>query len=111
MSGNVIFTWTPSNCFSYYVFLTRDTALSSAWTLVSDTQYTERDVLLYDSITINVRTPGSAVNNIFKYNGNFFCIFFLFSFEVKFHDTSFKYPNSFAGKEILYNNALIVHCL
>lgn len=111
MSGNVIFTWTPSNYFSYYVCLTRDTTVFSAWTLVSDYQYTERNVLQCDSITINVRTPGSAVNNILKYNGNFFLYFLSIEFEVKLIDTSFQYNDASAGKDILYNSTLIFHCL
>nr|XP_034322749.1 uncharacterized protein LOC105319714 [Crassostrea gigas] len=35
---------------------------------MNSTHYTVRDVLLYDSITINVRTSGSADNNIETYN-------------------------------------------
>ncbi|XP_052692716.1 uncharacterized protein LOC128170993 isoform X1 [Crassostrea angulata] len=70
MSGNVIFTWTPSNYSFYNVLITRDTT-SGYWTRVTDTQYIVTDVLRYDKITINVRTPGSATdnrmtNNVFK---------------------------------------------
>uniref|UniRef100_A0A8W8P3Z9 Uncharacterized protein n=1 Tax=Magallana gigas TaxID=29159 RepID=A0A8W8P3Z9_MAGGI len=64
MSGNVIFTWRPSYSSSYYVLITRDTTRDRIWTRVTDTQYTVRDVLLYDNITINVRTPGSATDNM-----------------------------------------------
>lgn len=74
MYGNVIFAWTTSNYSFYDVQLTRDTT-KDPWTRVSDTQYTVRDVLLYDSITINVRTPGSVADNKETYNGtiSFFC--------------------------------------
>eukprot|EP00105_Crassostrea_gigas_P020958 XP_011439895.1 PREDICTED: uncharacterized protein LOC105337033 [Crassostrea gigas] len=68
MSGNVIFTWTPSNYSSYYVIITRDITRDTTWTRVTDTQYTVGDVLQYDSIAINVRTPGSATDNILTYN-------------------------------------------
>uniref|UniRef100_A0A8W8P7P3 Ig-like domain-containing protein n=1 Tax=Magallana gigas TaxID=29159 RepID=A0A8W8P7P3_MAGGI len=69
MSGNVIFTWTPSNYSSYYILIARDTTRYRTWTRVTDTKYTLRDVLLYDNITINVRTPGSATDNRMTYNG------------------------------------------
>lgn len=68
MSGNVIFTWTPSNYSSYDVLITRDTT-NDGWTRTSDTQHTVRNVLRYDTITIKVRRPGSTVDNILKYNG------------------------------------------
>lgn len=69
ISGKVRFSWTPSDYSSYDVRLTRDES-SDAWDRVSDTQYTVKHVLLYDSITINVRTPGSAVENRITYNGS-----------------------------------------
>uniref|UniRef100_K1Q929 Uncharacterized protein n=1 Tax=Magallana gigas TaxID=29159 RepID=K1Q929_MAGGI len=68
MSGNVIFTWTPSNYSSYDVLITRDTTSDTLWTRVSDTQYTVRDVLLYEKITINVRETSSSVDNRLTYN-------------------------------------------
>ncbi|XP_065931361.1 uncharacterized protein [Magallana gigas] len=67
MSGNVIFKWISSNYSSYDVELFRDTK-RDAWTRVNDTQYTVKDALMYDNITINVRTPGSATNNKETYN-------------------------------------------
>lgn len=79
MSGNVIFTWTPANNSSYDVQLTRNTTIDS-WTRVSDTQHTVRDVLLYDSITINVRAPGSNIDSKMTYNGS---ISFLYFFVLK----------------------------
>lgn len=79
MSGNVIFTWTPLNFSVYDVRLTRDRTLDS-WTRVSDTQDTVRDVLLYDSITINVRTPGSPDDNKMTYNGLFLFTFVFIDF-------------------------------
>uniref|UniRef100_A0A8W8P7N7 Uncharacterized protein n=1 Tax=Magallana gigas TaxID=29159 RepID=A0A8W8P7N7_MAGGI len=66
MSGNVIFTWTPSNYSSYDVLITRDTTQDS-WIRVIDTQYTVRDALLYDSITFNVKTPPWFVDNMLIY--------------------------------------------
>lgn len=69
--GNVIFTWTSSNYSSYDVLLIRDTT-ADPWARVYDTQFTVRDVLLYDSITINMRIPGSSVDNRMTYNGTFY---------------------------------------
>eukprot|EP00105_Crassostrea_gigas_P018957 XP_011437252.1 PREDICTED: uncharacterized protein LOC105335170 isoform X2 [Crassostrea gigas] len=79
MSGNVIFTWTPSNYSSHFILITRDTTRDKIWTRVTDTQYTVRDVLLYDNITINVRTPGSATDNRMAYN--------VFKIKIKVGDT------------------------
>nr|XP_034322741.1 uncharacterized protein LOC109617562 isoform X2 [Crassostrea gigas] len=79
MSGNVIFTWTPSNHSSHFILITRDTTRDKIWTRVTDTQYTVRDVLLYDNITINVRTPGSATDNRMAYN--------VFKIKIKVGDT------------------------
>lgn len=84
MSGNVIFTWTPSDYSLYDVLITRNTR-DTDWTRVSDTEYTVSDVLRYDSITINVRTPGSKVDNILKYNGTtsiFLFALFIYSLEI-----------------------------
>lgn len=68
MSGNVVFRWTPSsNSSNYYVFITRDRS-TDARTHVYDTQYTVKDAILYDSITINVRTPESLADNVVTYN-------------------------------------------
>lgn len=79
ISGNLVFRWTPlPNSYSYDVLITRNNA-SDVWTRWINTEYTVKDVLLYDSITINVRTPGSYVDNIVTYNGLviFFYIHFL----------------------------------
>lgn len=78
MAGNVIFTWNSTNYSLYDVLITRDTA-RDAWTRVIDTQYIVRDVLLYNNITINVRTPRSTTDNILKYNGtiSFFLIYYI----------------------------------
>lgn len=68
-SGNVVFRWTPSsNSSYYYVFITRD-RITDARTHVYDSQYTVKDAILYDSITINVRTPESLADNVVTYNG------------------------------------------
>lgn len=79
ISGNLVFRLTPlPNSSSYDVLITRNNA-SDVWTRWINTEYTVKDVLLYDSITINVRTPGSYVDNIVTYNGLviFFYIHFL----------------------------------
>lgn len=66
----MVFRWPPSPSTLFYdVLIARDEAYNS-WTRVSDTQYTVRDVVLYDSITIHVRTPGSSVDNRITYNGS-----------------------------------------
>eukprot|EP00105_Crassostrea_gigas_P015252 XP_011432182.1 PREDICTED: uncharacterized protein LOC105331614 [Crassostrea gigas] len=65
--GNVIFSWQPLDYSAYYVQITRDTT-SDTWVRVNSTHYTVGDVLLFDSISINVRTSGSADNNIMTYN-------------------------------------------
>lgn len=66
----MVFRWPPSpSTLLYDVLIARDETYNS-WTRVSDTQYTVRDVVLYDSITINVRTPGSSVDNRITYNGS-----------------------------------------
>lgn len=71
MMGNVIFTWTPSNQSSYDVFLTRDKT-DDPWDHVIDAKYTARDVLKYDTITINVRTSGlTFVDHKMRFNGTF----------------------------------------
>lgn len=79
ISGNLVFRLTPlPNSSSYDVIITRNNA-SDVWTRWLNTEYTVKDVLLYDSITINVRTLGSYVNHIVTYNGMviFFYIHFL----------------------------------
>ncbi|XP_052692708.1 uncharacterized protein LOC128170987 [Crassostrea angulata] len=65
--GNVIFSWQRFDYSAYYVQITRDTT-SDTWARVNSTHYTVRDVLLYDPISINVRTSASADNNIETYN-------------------------------------------
>lgn len=75
-SGNVIFTWTPSYYSMYNVLLTRDTSSNDS-ALVNNTQYTVRDVLLYDSITISVKSIGSPVDNRMTYNGTFLHLSYL----------------------------------
>lgn len=69
MSGNVIFTWTPSNYTHYDVLITRDKTSDTNWPRVTDSQYTVSNVLMYNNITIRVRTPRSGVDNKMTYNG------------------------------------------
>lgn len=89
--GNVIFSWQPLDYSAYYVQITRDT-ISDTWARVNSTRYTVRDVLLYDSISINVRTSGSADNNIETYNGNFKNFFKWFDYNI---NTVFVYFHFF----------------
>lgn len=76
ISGNVISKWTSSNSSFYEVFVYRDCTGDSNWTRVSDTQYTVKDVMLYDFIIIYVYTRASVSPeyNIMSYNG---LVFFL----------------------------------
>lgn len=84
ISGNVIFKWTSSNYSLYDVVVYRDRTSDSSWTRVSDTQYTVKDVMLYDFIKIYVymRAFTSSEYNVMTYNGwfLFFHIHFLFLF-------------------------------
>lgn len=84
ISGNVIFTWTSSNDSDYDVLVYRDRTFSSKWIRVYDTQYTVKDVMLYDFIKIYVymRAFTSSEYNVMTYNGwfLFFHIHFLFLF-------------------------------
>lgn len=84
ISGNVIFKWTSSNYSLYDVIVCRDGKSDSSWTRVSDTQYTVKDVMLYDFIIIyvNIRAFASSEHNVMTYNGwfLFFHIHFLFLF-------------------------------
>lgn len=54
---------------SMYSVSIRKDAIPGLWTRVYDTQYTVRDALLYDNISINVRLPESNVDNIFTFKG------------------------------------------
>lgn len=61
--------WTSlTNSLWYNVLINKDTT-PDPWTRVYDTQYTVRDALLYDNISINVRLPESNVDNIFTFKG------------------------------------------
>uniref|UniRef100_A0A8W8MZ96 Ig-like domain-containing protein n=1 Tax=Magallana gigas TaxID=29159 RepID=A0A8W8MZ96_MAGGI len=65
--GDVTFMWTSTmNSSMYSVSISKDT-IPGLWTRVYDTQYTVRDALLYDNISINVRLPESNVDNIFTF--------------------------------------------
>lgn len=70
ISGNVIFKWTSSNYSLYDVVVYRDRTSDSSWTRVSDTQYTVKDVMLYDFIKIYVymRAFTSSEYNVMTYN-------------------------------------------
>uniref|UniRef100_A0A8W8J6F4 Ig-like domain-containing protein n=1 Tax=Magallana gigas TaxID=29159 RepID=A0A8W8J6F4_MAGGI len=67
ISGEVSFSWKPLDYSLYDVLLTKDDS-PDAWVRVSDSQYTVKHVLLYDSIRIIVRRSGSNVINIMTYN-------------------------------------------
>lgn len=71
VSGNVTFTWTSNNVSFYDVQIIRNEKTDKNWKKVNDTQYKFIDVLLYKSIGINVRLPGSGENNYFTYTGTF----------------------------------------
>lgn len=71
VSGNVTFTWTSNNVTYYDVQIIRNEQTDESWTKVYDTQYKFIDVLLFKSIGINVRLPGSGENNYFTYKGTF----------------------------------------
>lgn len=86
-SGNVIFKWTSSNYSFYDVVVLKDHTRDSSWTRVYDTQYTVKDVMLYDLIKLYVHTrapglPVSEYNIMPFYNGLvfFFHIYFLVLF-------------------------------
>ncbi|XP_065931252.1 uncharacterized protein [Magallana gigas] len=65
--GDVTFMWTSTMNSSMYSVSIRKDAIPGLWTRVYDTQYTVRDALLYDNISINVRLPESNVDNIFTF--------------------------------------------
>lgn len=88
MHGKVIFTWTPSNYSKYDVLITRDTA-DDDWARVSDTEYTVRDVLRYNTITINVRILGSTTDNKLEYNG-IISLFALIIYSLKYNSMTFN---------------------
>lgn len=69
ISGNVMFTWTPHNGTYYNVEIIRNKS-HYKWEKVNHTTYTFSNVLLYNSIGINVRLPESAVDNNFLYTVN-----------------------------------------
>lgn len=71
VSGNVTFTWTSNNVSFYDVQIIRNEQTDKNWKKVNDTQYKFIDVLVYKSIGINVRLPGSGENNYFTYTGTF----------------------------------------
>lgn len=85
MHGNVTFTWTPSNYSQYDVLITGETA----WTRVSDTEYTVSDVLRYNTITINVRILGSTTDNKLEYNG-IISLFALIIYSLKYNSMTFN---------------------
>lgn len=69
ISGNVTFTWTSSKYSLYDVVVYRDRTSDSSWTRVSDTQYTVKDVMLYDFIKIfvHMRASASSQYNVMTY--------------------------------------------
>lgn len=102
ISGDVTFKWTSSNYSLYGVVVYRDGKRDSSWTRVSDTQYTVKDVMLYDFIIIYVDIRASSEYNVMTYNGwfLFFHIHFLFLF------TETKMLQLLSHKWLLWNNNL-----
>lgn len=84
VSGNVTFTWTSNNVTYYDVQIIRNEQTDESWTNVYDTQYKFIDVLLFKSIGINVRLPGSGENNNFTYKGMFGFYYFIYCFRSKY---------------------------
>lgn len=79
ISGNLVFKWTTLPNSSYYdVLITRNNA-SGVWTRCLNTKYTVKDVLLYDSVRINVKANALAIENAKTYNGWFFFLLHTFS--------------------------------
>lgn len=84
VSGNVTFTWTSNNVTYYDVQIIRNEQTDESWTKVYDTQYKFIDVLMFKSIGINVRLPGSGENNNFTYKGMFGFYYFIYCFRSKY---------------------------
>ena len=73
MDGNVTFTWNGDPAKLYYVLITKDKAIDP-WLLVTGTQYTLEDALLYDSISIKVYTSVSREDINLTYKGILFMV-------------------------------------
>lgn len=81
VSGNVTFTWTSNKASYYDVQIIRNKPPDKNWKKVYDTKYEFIDVLLFNSIGINVRLPGSSENNYFTYTGTFAFYYFIYCFQ------------------------------
>lgn len=73
MDGNVTFSWNGDPVQLYYVLITKDKA-TDPWLPVTGTQWTVKDALLYDSISIRVAVPGGATNNM-TYKGILYMVY------------------------------------
>nr|XP_022311879.1 carcinoembryonic antigen-related cell adhesion molecule 6-like [Crassostrea virginica] len=67
MNGDVLFSWNGDIGQIYDIQITRDKT-TSAWDRQTVTQYTVKDALLYDSISINVRLPGVDADKKMTYS-------------------------------------------
>lgn len=67
--SKVTFAWTtPSTKTDYNKIITRDQKHDS-WTSVTGNEFNVNDALLFDSISITVKKPGSKVYNLLTYTG------------------------------------------
>ncbi|XP_078330709.1 neural cell adhesion molecule 2-like [Crassostrea virginica] len=67
MNGDVLFLWDGSLAQEYDIAITRDKT-TSAWDRQAVIQYTVKDALLYDSISIIVRLSGDGTDNKMTYS-------------------------------------------
>lgn len=71
MNGDVSFFWNGSSSQAYQVLIGRG-ATNYTWYSVTGVEYTVKDAVLYDSISITVRVPPKVeTNTSFKYKGIF----------------------------------------
>ena len=80
MDGDVLFSWNGDPSQLYDVELTKDGKADFPWYRVTGTQFTVEDALLYDSIRINVRLPGSSVDNNLAYKGILYIFNYCYSY-------------------------------
>ena len=80
MDGDVLFSWNGDPSQLYYVRVTKDGKADIPWHRVTGTQFTVEDALLYDSIRINVRLPGSSVDNNLAYKGILYIFNYCYSY-------------------------------
>ena len=82
MDGNVIFSWEGDPAQLHYVLITRDGVPDRKWNDTTGIQYTVKDTLLYDSITIRVDVLGGTTNNM-TYKGILYMVNYCNSYRSK----------------------------